>query len=146
MLDKLFPVIGFVVVCASIIVGYLWHGGNLHLLYQPTEVLIIGGSGIGAFIISNDVHAVKSVFYASKKAIFCTALGEEDYLDTLKLMSNILKKFNKEGGLKLEGDMDNPHESSLFKKYPKVLVSRQMNVDQSGNFLRDIYLPEWFFL
>ena len=134
MLDKLFPSIGFVVVCTSIIAGYLWHGGNLHLLYQPTEVLIIGGSGIGAFIISNDVHSVKAVLLAVKNAIFSTALGEKDYLDTLQLMNDILKKFKKEGGLKLEADMDNPSESTLFKKYPDVL-----KIEDSVTFLSDSF-------
>lgn len=124
MLEKFLPAIGVVVVCGSIVLGYVLHGGHLLLLWQPTEVLIIGGSGLGAFIISNDLHTIKETFGATKKAVFSSPLSSSDYLEALLLMNDILKKFKKEGGLKLEADMDKPFESPIFKKYPGFLENK----------------------
>lgn len=46
-------IIGAVIVIASVLGGYVLHGGNLLVLWQPTEILIIGGAAVGSFIIAN---------------------------------------------------------------------------------------------
>jgi chemotaxis protein MotA len=46
-------IVGIVVVLGSVIGGYLANGGNLIVLFQPFEVMIIVGASIGGFIIAN---------------------------------------------------------------------------------------------
>jgi len=46
-------IIGAIVVMGSIISGYLLEGGNLSVLFQPAELLIIFGAATGALIISS---------------------------------------------------------------------------------------------
>jgi chemotaxis protein MotA len=123
-MDRFMPTIGCLIVIGSVIGGYTWHGGNLALLWQPSELLIIGGSGLGAFVIMNDWHNFKEALHASFKGFFHSSTSKVEYLDTLLLMNDILKKIKKVGAIKLEADMDKPEDSEIFKKYPRVLKKK----------------------
>lgn len=54
-------IIGIVVVFVMVFGGYLAAGGKMAIVLKslPYELAIIGGAGIGAFLISNDLNAVK---------------------------------------------------------------------------------------
>ena len=69
-MDRFMPTIGCLIVIGSVIGGYTWHGGNLALLWQPSELLIIGGSGLGAFVIMNDWHNFKEDFMPHSRDFF----------------------------------------------------------------------------
>src|SRR6266568_4792146 len=43
----MFAIIGIVVVFGAVVGGYLMEHGNLKVLLQPAELLIIGGAGAG---------------------------------------------------------------------------------------------------
>ena len=58
--------IGIVIVMLAVVGGYLLEGGNIHLLWQPIELLIIGGAALGAFLIANPMSLVKSTMAASR--------------------------------------------------------------------------------
>lgn len=53
-------IIGYVVVLATVFGGFVLSGGNLASLFQPTELLIIGGAGVGAFIVGNNGKAIRA--------------------------------------------------------------------------------------
>ena len=113
--------IGIVIVLGAIFGGYMLEGGFLGPLFQPYELLMIAGGGLGAFIISNDrksmmatIDAIPTLFESPKQT---SAL----YLDLLSLMFDILTKVRKEGLMSLESDIDAPHNSALFLKYPVIL-------------------------
>ena len=55
-------IIGIVVVIASVAGGYVAAHGKLLALWQPFELIIIGGAAFGAFLIANPGHVVKQVF------------------------------------------------------------------------------------
>ena len=46
------------VVFGSVAGGYLWHGGNLMLLTQPAEFVIIGGAAIGILVVAAAVWLI----------------------------------------------------------------------------------------
>jgi len=48
-----FSIIGMVVVIGAIVGGYLMEKGNLMVLLQPAELLIIGGAALGTLLIAN---------------------------------------------------------------------------------------------
>jgi chemotaxis protein MotA len=113
--------IGAAIVFGAIFGGYVLEGGFLGPLFQPYEVLMIAGGGLGAFVISNDrksmratIDAIPSLFESSKQT---RAL----YLDLLSLMFDILTKVRKEGLMSMEPHVDTPHQSALFLKYPVIL-------------------------
>ncbi len=49
----MFSIIGMVVVIGAIIGGYLMEKGNLKVLVQPAELVIIGGAALGTLLIAN---------------------------------------------------------------------------------------------
>jgi len=117
----MFAIIGALVVLSSVIGGYLWHGGNLHVLFQPSEYLIIGGAAIGGFIIASPMKVIKAVIGGISSILSGKAYSKADYMEVLMLMSEIFSKIRKEGLVSIEADVDNPHESKIFSNYPKFL-------------------------
>ncbi len=53
-------IIGFIIVVGSVFGGFALAGGHLGALYQPLELLIIGGAAVGAFVLGNTQKAQKA--------------------------------------------------------------------------------------
>jgi len=122
----MFLIIGAVIVFASVLGGYVLHGGNLLVLWQPTEILIIFGAAIGSFIISNPWHLIKEVL----KGIFGLFLGSRYnkafYTDLLSMLHDAFDKSRKQGVMAIEEDIDNPKDSPLFNAYPAVMKAEAL--------------------
>ncbi len=118
-------IIGFVVVFSCVVGGYLIAHGNLSVLIQPTEVLIIFGAAIGGFLISNPLKLAKKVA-GSVAGIFAGKhLSKNDYLDALLLLNGIFYKIRQQGLVSIESDVDRPEESPVFNKYPHILKNER---------------------
>jgi chemotaxis protein MotA len=114
-------IIGFIVVTGAIACGYLMEHGNLYVLLQPAEVVIIFGAAFGAFLIASPMRVIKSTA-GSVLTIFNNRPNvKADYLEILMLLSEIFYKIRKQGLVSIEGDVDAPDESTIFKNYPKIL-------------------------
>jgi len=116
-------IIGYVVTLACVFGGYALMGGNFGALYQPLELLIIGGAAVGAFIVGNDAHAIKATLKALPKLFKATKKHDKElYLELLALLYMLLSKGRKEGMLALESDVDDPQNSPIFAPYPMLLA------------------------
>jgi chemotaxis protein MotA len=114
-------IIGFVIVTVSIVGGYLLEHGNLSVLFQPVELLIIAGAALGAFVVATPMKFIKTVISATVRIFSYSPYTKEDYIDLLLLLNGIFYKIRQQGLVAIESDVDNPEESSLFKLYPRVL-------------------------
>ncbi|WP_334325346.1 flagellar motor stator protein MotA [Gilliamella apicola] len=119
-------IIGYFVVIASALFGYVLSGGYLAVLFQPLEFLIIGGTAIGAFIVSNEKKVIKATLKALGQLFKSSKYNKTLYLTLINLMYTILTKIRQNGTLSIESDIDNPKESELFKKYPLILANPQI--------------------
>jgi chemotaxis protein MotA len=119
-------IIGSIVVLGCVVVGFLLDGGHMLLLWHPTEMLIICGSAFGAFLISNPLKVVTGAFADAISLPKGPRYKREDYLTLLKLLHDVLQKIRKAGLLGIEGDIERPHESALFKKYPSILSDHHL--------------------
>lgn len=119
-------IIGYIVVIASALLGYVLSGGYLAVLFQPLEFLIIGGTAIGAFIVSNEKKVIKSTLKALGQLFKSSKYNKTLYLTLINLMYTILTQIRQNGTLSIESDIDNPKESELFKKYPLILANPQI--------------------
>jgi len=117
----MFVIIGIVLVIAAIVGGYLMEHGNLRVLIQPAELLIIGGAAIGTVLIANPLHILKAIAGGVAGAFGGSKFGKEKYLETLKMMYELFTRARKEGLMALEADSDDPEKSPVFSKYPKFL-------------------------
>lgn len=114
-------IIGFIVVLGAIISGYLMEHGNLAVLVQPAELVIIFGAAFGAFLIASPMKVVKATAGSIVTVFTNKPNVKDDYLEILMLLSEIFYKIRKQGLVSIEGDVDEPHESAIFKNYPKIL-------------------------
>ena len=120
-------IIGYVVVLASVFGGYALAGGHFGVLFQPVELLIIGGAAVGAFIVANDSHTIMATLKAVPKLIFGSKSHDKAvYLELLALLYVLLSKARKDGMMTLESDVDDPQNSALFAPYPFILKDPQM--------------------
>ncbi|HMD18137.1 MAG TPA: flagellar motor stator protein MotA [Terriglobales bacterium] len=113
----MFSIIGIVVVFGCIAAGYLMEHGNMKVLAQPAELIIIGGAALGTVLISNPVHTLKQMISGVIGVFGSSKYGAERYVNTLKMMYELLQKARKEGLVALETDIEEPDKSPLFSKY-----------------------------
>jgi chemotaxis protein MotA len=125
---KMIQVLGSVVVLLCVFGGYVLEGGNILALWHPTEILIIVGAALGAFLTSNPPKVSKQAFAEALALPKGPTYGRDDYVTLLKLVYDILVKMRKDGLLAIEADLENPDESALFQKYPKILEDHHMVV------------------
>jgi chemotaxis protein MotA len=104
-------------------------------LWQPYELLIIGGAAFGAFIISNPGKIIKQVFGSIVTLFKGSKYSKALYLDLLGLMFDLFTKSRKEGLMALESDIEEPHESPIFQKYPKIMGDHHV-MDFISDYLR----------
>ncbi|MGY6564128.1 MAG: flagellar motor stator protein MotA [Halomonadaceae bacterium] len=124
--------LGYIVVILCVFGGFVLAGGFLGPLYQPTELLMIGGAGVGAFIAANNGKAIKATFKVFGKLKRTKKYNKEMYMELLAVQFKLLTKVRREGMLGIERDIDSPQESALFQEHPKVLADPMIM-----NFLTD---------
>jgi len=114
----MFAIIGIVVVFGCIVAGYLIEHGNIRVLLQPAELLIIGGAAAGTVLISNPLHILKQIASGLAGVFGSSPYSRQRYVETLKMMFDLLNKARREGLVALETDIEEPAKSPLFTKYP----------------------------
>ena len=117
----MFVIIGIVVVFGAVIAGYLMEHGNLKVLIQPAELVIIGGAAIGTVLIANPLYILKAIGGGIGGVFGGSKYGKDKYLETLKVLFELFSRARKEGLMALETDSDAPDKSPVFSKYPKFL-------------------------
>ncbi|AEV60780.1 MULTISPECIES: flagellar motor stator protein MotA [Pseudomonas] len=127
--------LGLTVVLLSVFGGFVLSGGSLGPLYQPTELLMIGGAGIGAFIAANNGKAIRATLGAVSRFKRSAKYDKALYMELMALMYTLLSKARREGMLALERDIDSPDESPVFSLYPR-LVTDPMIIHFITDYLR----------
>jgi chemotaxis protein MotA len=117
----MFVIIGILLVFGAVIGGFLMEHGNIRVLLQPAELLIIGGAASGTILIANPLHILKKIMGGLVATLKGSRFTKERYLESLKMMYEFLNKARKEGLVGIEGDVEEPSKSAIFSKYPKFL-------------------------
>jgi chemotaxis protein MotA len=112
----MFTIIGILVVFGAVVGGYLMEHGNLKVLIQPAELVIIGGAAIGTVLIANPLHILMKIISGVLGSFGGSKFGKQRYLDTLKTMYELLNKARKEGLMALEADVEDPGKSPILSK------------------------------
>nr|MBP7617573.1 flagellar motor stator protein MotA [Geothrix sp.] len=115
----MFFIIGLVVVFVAVIGGYLMEGGSIPTLLHPlpAEGLIIFGAGIGAFLAANPLNVIKRVAADIMKPLKGSPYTKAVYMEVLMMQYEVYVNIKKGGLLALEQDVNDPHNSAIFKKY-----------------------------
>ena len=115
----MFLIVGYIIILAASLGTYAVHG-SLAALWVPMEYIAIVGLTGGAFIASNDIKALKSTFGALPSIFKGSKYNKAAYVDLLAKLFEVLAKVRKEGLMSIENDVENPHESPIFGKYPSI--------------------------
>ena len=114
----MFTIIGLLIVIGSVIGGYVMHHGKVGVLWQPTEFIIIGGAGLGAFIVANGIGTLKASFAATLGLLKPNPFSKTAYSELLQVLYEIFQKARKDGLVGLEAHIEEPEKSDVFTKYP----------------------------
>ncbi len=131
----MFIIIGSIIVLGCVAAGFMLSGGVLTALWQPFELLIIGGAAAGAFVTANPPSVIKAVLGNFGTILKGSKYKKDLYLDLLSLLYDILTKARKEGMMAIEADIDDPPASEIFSKYPKILADHHV-LDFICDYLR----------
>jgi chemotaxis protein MotA len=112
----MFAIIGIVVVFGCIAAGYLMEHGNIMVLLQPAELIIIAGAAAGTVLVANPLHIIKKIAAGIVGVFSGSKFGKQTYIDALKMMYDLLNKARKDGLMALENDVEEPEKSAVFSK------------------------------
>jgi len=122
----LLVIVGYLIVVASVFGGFALAGGHLAALFQPLELLMIGGAALGAFFVGNNGKAIKATIKAVPSLLKGSKYTKTLYLELMALLSELLTKVRKEGLMSIEGDIDAPQESPIFSKYSGIIADHHV--------------------
>ena len=119
----MFPIIGIIVVFVMVFGGFMLAGGHFDLIIKaaPFELMMIGGAAIGAFLIGNPLGTVIATGAGFGKVFAGSKWKSKDYEDLLSLLFLLTKTMKTKGVIALEAHIENPKESAIFSRYPKIL-------------------------
>ena len=95
--------------------------GNLKVLLQPAELIIIGGAGVGTVLIANPLHILKQIAGGIGGVFKGSKFTKQRYVESLKLAYELLNKARRQGLMSLESDVETPDQSPIFSKDPEFL-------------------------
>ena len=114
----MFYILGIVVVFGSVVLGYTMHHGDLRVLYQPNEFVIILGAGLGSVLIGFPLASLKRALAGFKQIMKGAPYVKKDYMELLLFSFNTFKLMKIKGMLEIESHIENINDSELFKLAP----------------------------
>ncbi|MEC4721400.1 flagellar motor stator protein MotA [Noviherbaspirillum sp. CPCC 100848] len=128
-------IVGYIIVCGSVFGGFILAGGHAAILFQPIELLMIGGAAFGAFFVGNNTKSIKATIKALPSVLKGSKYNKALYMELMTLLFEILSKVRKEGLMSIEGDIEEPEQSPIFSKYPGILADHHI-VEFMTDYLR----------
>jgi chemotaxis protein MotA len=113
-------IVGFIVVAGAVIGGFIMEGGQLMVLFQPAEFVIIGGAALGALIVATPMNTIKEMI-RQIMASFGSGYGKKEYIDQMVMLYEIFNIARREGLVGLESHIEKPYESEVIRNYPSFL-------------------------
>src|ERR1700722_11013340 len=109
----MFAIIGMLVVIGAILGGYLMEHGKILVLLQPAELVIIAGAALGTLLIANPLPVLIKIMKGILGVLKGSPYTKPAYLETLKMLYDLFMYARKNGVVKLEEDVENPHKSAV---------------------------------
>ena len=118
----MFVIIGWIVALGCVFGVFVAHGGNISVVLHalPFEMVTIMGAALGAFIANNQMKVLKASAAGLGTCFKGSKYTKARYMELMALLYDILQKARKEGLMSIERDVEEPHSSPLFQKYPTV--------------------------
>ena len=114
-------ILGIAITLAMVFGGYIIAGGKLEIILHalPYEVMIIRGAAPGALLVGNGMGGVQHTGGDIMKVFTGPKWKKQDFRDLLCLMFTLVR-IAKDSPVEIERHIENPDESPVFQKYPKI--------------------------
>jgi chemotaxis protein MotA len=118
------PILAYVFILVMVFGAYIMSGGKIEIVLEalPHEMMTIAGGGLGAFVVANKTQVIKGALKGLGKVFKGAKWKEQDYKDILCLLFTLCKLMKSKGMIALEQHIEKPEESTIFKKYPRLLA------------------------
>ena len=113
-------IVGCLIVLGAVLGGFTMAGGHVHSLLHPSEVVTIGGAALGALVVMSPKKVLVDLAKGVLQAVKGSPFNKSAYRDLFKLLYDLLREARREGLLALEPHISDPHNSTIFNKYPKL--------------------------
>lgn len=127
-------ILGLIIILGCVFGGYFVEGGQLVAIWQPAEIMIIIGAGIGSMIIANPLHVLREIAHQIKGVISKKKLGAEFQRQLLMCLYELLEMVQTGGLRMLDQHIEQPDESTIFQKFPLVLKQKRLVMFIADNF------------
>jgi len=119
----MFQIIGIVLLFGLVFGSFIMSGGNMGVIIEaaPHELMAIMGAGVASFLIANSMPVIKATGGGFSKVFGGPKWKPGDYRDLLSLLFLLTKTMKSKGVIALESHIENPKESSIFTRFPKVM-------------------------
>ena len=113
-------IVGFIIVLGGVVVGFVGSGGHLGALFHPYEIVTIGGAALGALIVMAPKKVLIDLVHSLLQCLKGTPFNRAAYEDLFKMLYELFRLARREGLIILEQHVSTPHESTIFRKYPRI--------------------------
>lgn len=129
--------IGFIIVIASVLLGFMQAGGNPAALMHLSEFIVVGGMSFGMLVVASSAQVVKDIIHDISAAFKGGGLKKEEFLDLMMLLYELFMVGRRNGLIALDEHVTDPNASSIMSKYPSFLAHKD-HVSFLCNALRPI--------
>jgi len=127
-------ILGLLIILGCVFGGYFFEGGQLVAIWQPAEIMIIIGAGVGSMIIANPLHVLREIAHQIKGVIGKKKLGAEFQRQLLMCLYELLEMVQTGGLRMLDQHIEQPEESTIFQKFPLILKQKRLVMFIADNF------------
>ncbi len=119
----MFAAIGVAVLLIMVFGGFAVTGGKLGPVMHaiPHEMMIIGGAAVGATIAGNSTRQLKALGRGFTKIFKGPSHEKQDFLDTIFLVSKLMKMLRTDGPVAVEPHIEEPETSAIFADFPNLM-------------------------
>lgn len=116
-------IVGLLVVVGAVLGGFIIAGGQVMVLVQISEFIVIGGAATGSIIVSNKPAFLGQMAKEAMATMKPSPYTREAYLSLLKMMFQMFNLARRDGLLALESHVERPEESEIFRRSPELLAN-----------------------
>lgn len=113
-------IVGYLIILFSVFGGFALSGGHLYALFQPIELLMLGGAALGSFVVANDMKIIKATILTGFSSLKGLAYSRKFHVELLSMLFEITNKIRKDGAIAIESDVEDYKNSPLFSNYKLV--------------------------
>ena len=117
----MYALIGIAAVFAAVLGGFLLENGNPYVLFQPAELLIVGGAAAGIVMVANPPAVMRKMWRGSLAAFRPPSRTSQVFLRNMRMLYEIFTFIQRAGIMEFERDVEDPESSRIFSNHPDFL-------------------------